>query len=379
MVAAAYLRVAVMDARAKILVVDDNEQNRALARDTLEDEFDVVEANDGEAGIAAFTKHSPDCVLMDVRMPHVDGFAAAARIRVLPNGAATPIIFVTALRDIDTFDEALRSGANDFLTKPFRPTELVTRIKTALQLKKLGADLVEAHDLVRKQRDDVMRMQLLKERLAAFVVHDLKNPVNTLDLHAQLLLRDTSLSADARNAAKHIRQDARALMRLILNLLDISKADEGELTAKKSRVDLDALTAEIVESLEVRANDGEVKIERVVGAKDALADSDLLRRVLENLLENALRHAPPKSTVHIRTSEDERGVEIRVADEGKGVPPSLREKVFDKFVQLESAANATTGRGLGLTFCRSAVEAHSGEIWVEEGKPGAIFCVRLPR
>src|SRR5690606_37907241 len=105
--------------RAKILVVDDNEQNRLLAEDTLEDDFDVVLATDGEKGVAAFEQHAPDCVLMDVRMPGVDGFAAAERIRALPKGAETPIIFVTALRDLETFDAALRSGANDFLTKPF--------------------------------------------------------------------------------------------------------------------------------------------------------------------------------------------------------------------------------------------------------------------
>lgn len=364
--------------RAKILVVDDNEQNRLLARDTLEDDFDVILATDGEKGIAAFVEHGPDCVLLDVRMPGLDGFATAERIRALPKGAETPIIFVTALRDLDTFDAALRSGANDFLTKPFRPTELVTRIQTALKLRQLGADLVESYELVKKQRDDLMRLQLQKERLTSFVVHDLKNPVNTLDLHAQLLLRDKLLSDDSRNAARHIRQEARSLMRLILNLLDISKAEEGQLVAKKSRVDLEQMTAEIVDALEVRAADGKVTFERDVAAREADADPDLLRRIIENLVENALRYSPENGVIRIATAAEGGHLELRVSDRGKGVPPDLRDKIFDRFVQLEAGASTPTGRGLGLTFCKLAVDAHGGKIWVEDGNPGAVFCVRLP-
>src|SRR5688572_19154485 len=120
---------------ATILVVDDNAQNRALARDTLEAEgYEVVEAIDGAAAFEQFRANPPDCILMDARMPVLDGFEASARIRTLPGGNDTPIIFVTALRDLETFDAAQRAGAADFLTKPVRPSELVTRVNAALKL-----------------------------------------------------------------------------------------------------------------------------------------------------------------------------------------------------------------------------------------------------
>src|SRR5688572_28890061 len=103
----------------KILVVDDNAQNRALAQAALEDEgYLVCLAASGQEGISAFTAERPDCVLLDVRMPDTDGFAACARIRELPGGADTPIVFLTALRDVDTFDRALHAGGDDLLTKP---------------------------------------------------------------------------------------------------------------------------------------------------------------------------------------------------------------------------------------------------------------------
>src|SRR5262249_51158707 len=152
---------------------------------------------------------------------------------------------LTALRDVDTFDSALCAGGDDFLSKPVRPTELVVRVRAALQLRRLRTELREHYDLLKKQRDDLMRLQLQKGRLMAFVVHDLKNPVNAMDLHAQLLLRERGLPESAREAAAQIRTEARHLTRMILNLLDLSKADEGKLEPLRSIVALPALIAEV--------------------------------------------------------------------------------------------------------------------------------------
>jgi CheY-like chemotaxis protein len=206
----------------KILVVDDNVENRALARATLEDEgYTVILADGGAEGLRQFELEAPDMVLLDVRMPGLDGFTVCTRIRSMPSGADVPIVFLTALRDVDTFDQALRAGGDDFLTKPVRPTELLVRVQAALKLRRMSADLREHYELVRRQRDDLIRLQLQKERLSAFIVHDLKNPVSAMDLQAQVLMADTELPQRARDAAKHIRSDARSLMRLFLNLLDV--------------------------------------------------------------------------------------------------------------------------------------------------------------
>lgn len=367
--------------KPKILVVDDNAQNQALAQATLEDEgYQVVVAATGEDGIRAFEAEHPDCVLLDVRMPGMDGFAVCARIRDMPGGADTPIVFLTALRDVDTFDRALRAGGDDFLTKPVRPTELVVRIQAALKLRRMSTELREHYELVRRQRDDLMRLQLQKERLTAFVVHDLKNPVNSMDLHAQLLLRYRDLPPRAQKSVQHIRDEARSLLRMVLNLLDISKSEEGQMVPRHGEVDLEALTAEVLDALDIKAQAGGVKLERSVGVRALRADGDLLRRVIENLLENAIRHAPEGTPVRLTAVSHESAIEIRVADAGPGLAPELRDKVFERFVQIESSERVLTrtGRGLGLTFCKLAVEAHGGSIWVEDGNPGAVFCVRLP-
>jgi signal transduction histidine kinase len=365
----------------KILVVDDNEANRSLAKATLEDEgYAVVLATGGAEGIAAFTTESPDCVLLDVRMPDIDGFGVCERLRALPRGPETPILFLTALRDVDTFDRALRAGGDDFLTKPVRPTELVVRVQTALELRRVKAELADHYTLLKRQRDDLQRLQLQKERLSAFVVHDLKNPVNTIDLHAQLLVRDKTLSADARESALQIRTEARHLTRMILNLLDVSKADEGQLTPKRTQIEVDALVETIVSELSVNAKSRNVELRASTDGLHVFADEDLLRRVLTNLTENALRYAPASTVVTLQAMRDDVATEIFVRDAGPGIPLEMRAKVFDPFVQVESGDRlaARTSRGLGLSFCKAAVEAHGGRIWIEDASPGTIFRVRLP-
>jgi two-component system sensor histidine kinase/response regulator len=365
----------------RVLVVDDTPENRKLVQATLDDEdIGVLCAASGEEALALFAAEHVDCVLLDVRMPGMDGFETCMRLRALPNGADTPIVFLTALRDVETFDKALRAGGDDFVMKPVSPTELVVRVKAALRLRKMSSELRESYDEVRRQRDTLMRLQMQKDRLTAFVVHDLKNPVNSLDLHAQLLLRDKELSVRSRNSVQHIRDEARSLLRLVLNLLDISKSEEGQLAPRRTLVDLDALAGEVLEALAVRAQSVRVQLVCELQASHVNADPDLLRRVLENLLDNALRHAPEGSTIRLVSTARDAAIEIRVADEGKGISADMRGKVFERFVQLELGETVVTrtGRGLGLTFCKLAVESHGGHVWIEDANPGAIFCMSIP-
>lgn len=364
-----------------ILVVDDNESNRALAKDTLEVAgFRVLVATGGAEGIAIFEAERPDCIVLDVSMPEVDGFEVCERIRSAPGGADTPVIFLTALRDVDTFDRALATGGDDFLTKPVRPADLIGRVRAALKLRLMRSELHEHYELLKSQRDDMIRLHLQKERLTAFVVHDLKNPVSSMDMHAQLLQREKAISEDGRKSVEQIRTEARQLNRMILNLLDLSKADEGKLVPKKTTIDLESLASSVIDELKANADARRVTLVPELENKKLVADEDLLRRLLANLVENAIRHAPRDTSVTIRGTRDDGEVELRVIDAGTGVPEDLREKVFNPFVQLDGQALplSRSGRGLGLSFCKIAAEAHGGKIWIEDAAPGAAFCVRLP-
>lgn len=362
---------------AKILVVEDNESNRLLARTALEHEgYSVCLARDAEEGLVLFERENVGCILLDVRLPGIDGFAACERIRAMPRGQDTPVIFLTGMRDVETFDRALRAGGDDFLTKPVRPTELVVRVRAALKLRSVRSELHEHYELLKRQRDDLMRLQLQKERLMAFVVHDLKNPVNSLDLHAQVLLRDRALPEASRESATQIRSEARLLNRMILNLLDLSKADEGKLEPRRTAVDTSALVQGICGELEVAAGKREVTLRSTIELKTVQADAELLRRAVTNLVENAIRHTLPKSAVEVTVRADAGAAQFCVRDAGPGVRPDLKETVFDAFVQGEASLG---GRGLGLAFCKSVALAHEGSIWVEDANPGALFCLSFPQ
>jgi two-component system, sensor histidine kinase and response regulator len=366
----------VVRANGRVLVVDDNAENRALAQAALEDEGYILDmATSGEQALALFEAHSPDCVLLDIRMPGMDGITACRHMRELPHGKDIPILFLTAQRDVDTFDRAQDAGGDDYITKPVRPTELVTRVANAVKQRRLVAERGELYEQLRRQRDDLMRLQLHKEQLSAFLVHDLKNPVNTIELHAQRVLRDPNASERSRDAALKISDESRALLRMIINLLDLSKADEGRLQPARERLAAALLVQELIATMQVRAQTTQVTLQAdVADGAELTADADLIRRVLENLVDNALRHAPEDSTVTICIAAADGGARVRVCDQGAGVAADQRDRVFDRF----NSQGGHTNRGLGLSFCKVAVEAHGGRIWIEDTAPGAAFCLWLP-
>lgn len=362
---------------AKILAIDDNESNRVLVKETLEDEGHVVVlAASGQEGIAAFERDVPDCVLLDVRMPELDGFAVCERLRALPQGAEVPIVFLTALRDVDTFDHALKAGADDYLTKPIRPAELVVRVKAALKLREMRSAVRTVYDVFKEQRDGLVRLQLDRERVIAFLVHDLKTPLNAVDLNAQLLLTETSLSESGREAAHEIRSATRQLNRMIMNLLDLAKAEQGQLAPTRRPVEIAMTVQKVLDELRLAATNRGVVFRRQLETPTVYAEEDLLRRVLANLIENAIRYSPPNGEITISSRTVPGGVELRVSDAGAGVPPSLRERIFESFSKDDTQSR--DNRGLGLTFCKQAIEAHGGRVSIEDGNPGAIFCAFFP-
>ena len=362
---------------AQVLVVDDNAENRALARAALDDEdVPVVLAATGEEAIAAFRRSPPDCILLDIRMPGLDGIAVCERIRSLPGGDQVAIVFVTAQRDVETFDRALRAGGDDFITKPFRPSDLLVRIQTAMRLRRMVSERGVLSVELKQQRDELLRLQLHKEQLSAFLVHDLKNPVNNIELLVQRVLRNPGADERSRDAATRIQSETRGLLRMITNLLDIGKADEGQLAPRRLAFDAGALVADVLDELRIAAAAAEIELVARVEPVQLRADRDLMHRVLANLVENAIRHAPQGSAVQVVARLQAGGLELQVRDAGPGIPEPLRERVFERFMSAGDGATRTN-RGLGLAFCRAAVTAHGGRIWVEDAAPGARFCIRI--
>ena len=220
-------------------------------------------------------------------------------------------------------------------------------------------------------------------RAIALLVHDLKSPLAAIHGNAQYLVKSIH-DEEATETALDIVEGARHMDRLIVNLLDVCRSEEGALHLRPTEVRLDLLVATVRKELVRRAERREQAI--AVGAGLASvpaihADADLVRRIIENLLDNALKYSPWKGVVSVDASADERGVTLVVSDEGEGVPREFKQSIFDGYVRLERDALKQLGasRGLGLAFCRIAAEAHGGTIRVRDNQPqGSVFRVWLP-
>lgn len=365
-----------------ILVVDDNPHNRALAEAHLKSfGYHVAMADSGAQALELVHEVSPSLVLLDVVMPKMDGYETCARLRAMKEARDLPIVFLTALSDVSSHQRAMDSGVDDFLTKPINRTELLLRVRSLLRISLLNRDLKQGFETIRTQHDALIRLQRQREELMQHIVHDLKNPLGAIEMNARYLL--SSLPADdLLDATRDIVDSAGALRRMVMNLLDICRSEEGELVPTLSDVDVDKLVSTVIGEHTRESLDRQVELRGAVSATctTVRADQDLLRRVLENLVVNAIRHAPRQSSIEILADCVDGQLELHVRDHGEGIPEAFREKVFDKYVRLEPNPSALSNRGLGLTFCRIAVEAHGGKVWVEPNRPsGADFVVRLPR
>lgn len=240
--------------------------------------------------------------------------------------------------------------------------------------------LADAHRDLAAAHEALLELQRQKEEASALVVHDLKSPAFALMLAASVRLQAPDLLPADGRCWSRVLSSAEHIHRTALDLLHIAASQDGKLTPRLAAIDLGALFAEVREILLPQAEKGGQSIELCSHElPDALrADPDLVRRVLQNLVDNALHHGPTHSTVRLVMRASAEWVESAVCDEGPRIPSHLRERIFERYVRLGDKAGKP-GQGLGLTFCRLAIEAHGGKIWIEDNEPrGNRFCFRLP-
>ncbi|HWO24801.1 MAG TPA: ATP-binding protein [Kofleriaceae bacterium] len=228
------------------------------------------------------------------------------------------------------------------------------------------------------------RAQRHKEELAALLVHDLRSPASGLMLAAKARLRSREIDDRGRHQWQNVHTAAEAIHRMAMNLLDITRSEDGSFSPRRGEVSLPQLLGEVVELMAPLAAERAQRLALATHVAEPIlaCDAELVRRVLQNLVDNGLRYTPEAGEVRIEARDECDGVEIRVDDQGPGVPAEQRRAIFDKWSRAGHPLDRddASGRGLGLTFCRLAVEAHGGSIGVEPGAAGgSSFVVRLPR
>ena len=374
--------------KAKILIVDDEVQNIRLFNAMLMSEsYLTFEAYSGEQALEMVSDINPDLILLDVIMPGINGFDVCRKLKRDDDTKIIPIAMITALNERTHRLEALEAGADDFLSKPVDRSELVARAKSLLRIKTYHDELRARNSEIAEQNEKLRELQKIKEGLTHMIIHDLNNPLSSiigaLDL---ILLKEPTLSQKTLGSINACLDYCHDLKDMILSLLGIHRMEEGKLELDIEGSDITELIGEVMQQSEFKAMENQVRL-FANGSKTPYTvaiDRGLIKRVISNLLSNAIRHTPAGGKVEVKTdmTTADESIRLQVVDTGNGLAPEYHQKVFDKFEQvcLKQQGVSVGSGGLGLAFCKMAVEAHGGRIWVEsEGDgQGANFQFTLP-
>ena len=370
----------------RILVADDVAANVELLRDQLQLlGYRTIPAGDGPSAVRTCLSELPDLCILDVSMPagelgvddRVTGFEVCRRIKRDPRTARIPVIFVTALSDTSDRVRAIEAGGDDFLTKPHNRLVLGARVRSLLKLK-AATDALE--DSLSRQRE----LENVRDDLTKMIVHDLKTPLTAILASLEMVLDgDFGVVGEGqRNALSHAYAKAEDLLSLMEGLLEISRIEDSRLHLTVSRIDArDFLESVLADwTMRIRQERVSVSLDVAPGTPAFDGDRSLLGRVMSNLIQNAVVHGGRPVAIAVSAGPEQSGVRISVHDSGPGIAPEYHDLIFRKFHSLRAGRSSTRrGSGLGLTFCRLAVEAHGGRIWVDsQPGHGATFYFTLP-
>ncbi|OUC12039.1 MAG: hybrid sensor histidine kinase/response regulator [Alkalinema sp. CACIAM 70d] len=356
-----------------LLVIDDEPDNFDVVEILLFKEgYHLEYVNSGPAALAFLENHIPDVILLDVMMPEMDGLEVCRRLKASPQWQHIPVIMVTALNSKQDLASCLEAGADDFVGKPVNGIELRARVRSMLRIKQQYDEL---QHLLALKEDSLQ----LREDMSNMVVHDLRNPLSTIVLACDILEMAGVQDKQAKKV-EQIRGATRQLECLVDSLLLMAKLESGRLVLNPSNLDLESLCHQVASEFEEIATQKGVKviINHPPHKQTVCLDPLLIQRVLDNLVSNAIKFSPYDSQVTIEVSYPEDfQMKIHVKDTGRGVSEELKERLFQKY-EVGEGFQGVKQTGLGLAFCKMAIEAHGGQISLEANEPkGSIFTVAI--
>lgn len=362
---------------SSVLVVDDAPANLlALSRMLRPQGHRVQGVTRGAAALELARRSRPDLILLDIAMPGMDGFEVCAALKADPQLAEIPVIFISALGDVHDKVRGLELGAVDYITKPFNLGEV--RARVAVQLERARHARALSRRLTR-----IKELEEVRDQLVHMVVHDLRGPIAVATTFMAALEEELAESMDEDQLEDwSCMKDAMArLGTMVSAILDAHQLENAEVVLQSATTDLVGLAGGVVRDLTLRAStmDRDLVLATNEGSAAVVCDPSLIERVLVNLVDNALKYSPSRSRVTVTVTPDEDGVRLEVHDQGSGIAAADQPALFDRFARSEPDRTDRRGLGLGLAFCRLAVEAHGGTIGIDSLDPGGTtFWFWLP-
>lgn len=349
----------------RVLVVDDHEDNLALLQMILEARgLGYLGAPDGFQGLEVAKEARPDLILLDLEMPGMDGFSMLEALKANSLTRHIPVIILTATYlEPRSVERGLSLGADEYLTKPINPEELLVRIRSVIRVRKAERELNQ-----------------LRKDFTSMLVHDLRSPLEGVGIALNLCLTQGLSEVDSQQLVGMARDQVLDLSQLIGDLLELHRAESG-MTVVAEPMNPRYLFADVLHECELVAKDRRLTLrsEAPEPLPAILGDRRILKRVLTNLVSNALKFTVEGEIV-LRAVPTGDVLRIEVSDTGPGIPPAELDRIFDKYFHIKRRKEKPEhGFGLGLAFCKAAVEEHGGRIGVEsELGAGSTFWLELP-
>ncbi|MCB9591600.1 MAG: hybrid sensor histidine kinase/response regulator [Sandaracinaceae bacterium] len=371
---------------ARILHIEDDAKNRLLVRKLLQSAgHEVIDAEGGIEGIRLARERTPDLVLVDVRMPDLDGYEVTLRLRGITGLEGVPIVAITAEGDRET---SLAVGADGFLEKPIDARKFARQIERFIgghkerRERRESAPLrVASQRIVERLERKVLElsdanaqleeMARLRREFLRNLSHELATPMTPIVGYLRLLLDEElgPITPMQRKSLESVRSSTERLRGLIETLLDVSSIETGKMHLYHRRYDFGAVAARAIDQTRPRmeARSIELFVEPAPAGLEARGDPDKVRRAMVHILDNAAKFSPEGGQVAVGIERVEGGAgggfELRVVDDGPGVPAELEAKVFQAFYQADGSVRRVHGGvGLGLAFARQVAEALGGGV-----------------
>ena len=316
-------------------------------------------------------------------MPEMDGYEVLSRIKNNPQTQRLPVIMISALDEMDSVVRCIEMGAADYLPKPFNPTLLRARVGASLREKRArDRELRYTAELAESYRK-LQELERLRDDLTYMIVHDLRTPLTSLLSGLQTVPLVGDLNEIQTEMVEIAVDGGRTLLGMINDLLDVEKMEQESVPLEMTPLTAGGLIERAAAQVVLLAQSSGLTLAREapLDLPPFPGDEDKLRRTIINLLGNAIKFTPVGGTITAAAELGEGVVLFSIRDTGEGIPPEAFERIFEKFGQVENRkAGRKMSTGLGLTFCKLAVEAHGGRIWVESlPGQGSAFFFTIPR